>query len=91
MKTSHTAESSQLTQYLTEVLHIHQTTDDGYYELTSYPILPGIVLAFNDIHTTTVPVTESTSLPTALSSTTAWMAAVSSAFLTTTTAMWTAA
>lgn len=59
MKTSHTAESGQLTPYLTEVLHIHQTTDDGYYELTSYPILPGIVLAFNDIHTTTVPVTES--------------------------------
>ena len=52
MKTSRTAE---ITPYLTEVVHTHRTTADGYYEVTIYPILPGVLFAFNHVHTTTVP------------------------------------
>lgn len=52
MKTSRTAE---VTPYLTEVQHTRCTTADGCYEVTIYPILPGVLFAFNDVHTTTVP------------------------------------
>lgn len=55
MKTSRTAENAVITPYLTEVTHTRQTTADGYYEVTIYPILPGVLFAFNDVHTTTVP------------------------------------
>ena len=39
-----------------EQIEIYQEMPDGYMALTYYSILPGIYLAFNDIHTTTVPV-----------------------------------
>lgn len=39
-----------------EQIEIYQEMPDGYMTLTYYSILPGIYLAFNDIHTTTVPV-----------------------------------
>ena len=55
MKTSRTAKAAAITPFVTEVVHTRQTTADGYYEVTIYPILPGILLAFNDVHTTTVP------------------------------------
>ena len=55
MKTSRTAKAAVITPFVTEVVHTRQTTADGYYEVTIYPILPGILLAFNDVHTTTVP------------------------------------
>ena len=55
MKTSRTAKNANVTPFVTEVVHTRQTTADGYYEVTIYPILPGILLAFNDVHTTTVP------------------------------------
>lgn len=55
MKTSRTAKAAAITPFVTEVVHTRQSTADGYYEVTIYPILPGILLAFNDVHTTTVP------------------------------------
>lgn len=36
---------------------IHQSMPDGYIQITCYSILPGIVLALNDIHTAHVPLT----------------------------------
>ncbi len=56
MKTSRTAE---ITPYLTEITHTRCTAPGGYYAVTIYPILPGILLAFNEVHTTTVPTAES--------------------------------
>lgn len=39
-----------------EQIEIYQEMPDGYMALTYYSVLPGIHIAFNDIHTTTVPV-----------------------------------
>lgn len=39
-----------------EQIEIYQEMLDGYMALTYYSVLPGIHIAFNDIHTTTVPV-----------------------------------
>ena len=39
-----------------EHIEIYQEMLDGYMALTYYSVLPGIHIAFNDIHTTTVPV-----------------------------------
>lgn len=37
---------------------IHQEMPDGYMEATTFSILPGIYLVFNDIHTQSIPINE---------------------------------
>ena len=39
----------------TDITHFHKPTPDGWYDLTFYPVLPGVILAYNDIHATVVP------------------------------------
>ncbi len=53
MKTSPTA--ADLTPLMQGISHFHHDTADGSYDLTFYPILPGVMLAYNDVHTTAVP------------------------------------
>lgn len=47
--------SQAITPFLTDITHFHRDTPDGEYDLTFYPILPGVILALNEIHTTVVP------------------------------------
>ena len=47
--------STPITPNLTDITHFHKPTQDGWYDLTFYPVLPGVILAYNDIHTTVVP------------------------------------
>lgn len=47
--------SQAITPFLTDITHFHRDTPDGGYDLTFYPILPGVILALNEIHTTMVP------------------------------------
>lgn len=83
--------SQAITPFLTDITHFHRDTPDGEYDLTFYPILPGVILALNEIHTTVVPSAPGRCLTSASSSTTAWQAAASSPSARITTATSTAA
>lgn len=37
--------SQAITPFLTDITHFHRDTPDGEYDLTFYPILPGVILA----------------------------------------------
>lgn len=54
METSRPADT--LTPFITAITPFHRDTADGGYDLTMYPILPGVVLVYNDVHTTVVPI-----------------------------------